>query len=127
MQSSWQNEYDLTLVLYSAAAEATYLSGHFGEMEQFVEVLLNRANIVLDKVKVYNSKIQACLLQGDPKEALSIGLEVLNLLGVILVEAPSQLDVQRGLEETASLLAGRKIEDLIDLPEMTCNVLADSP
>jgi len=116
---SWQSEYDLTLALCSQAAEAAYLSGHFDEMEQLVDVVLNHASTVLDQVKAYDSRIQACLSQGDPKEALKIGLEVLKLLGVIVVETPSQLDVQRGLEETASLLAGREIEGLIELPEMT--------
>ncbi|MFN6498647.1 MAG: AAA family ATPase [Nostoc sp. DedQUE01] len=116
---SWQYEYDLTLVLHSEAAETAYLSGHFDEMERLVEEVLNRAKTVLDTVKAYDSRIQAWLSRGDPKEALKTGLEVLQLLGISLVEAPSQLDVQAGLEETASRLAGREIEDLIDLPEMT--------
>ncbi|WP_341530501.1 serine/threonine-protein kinase PknK [Nostoc sp. UHCC 0302] len=119
---SWQSAYDLTLALYSQAAEAAYLSGHFDEMERFVEEVLNHAKTVLDKVKAYDSQIQACLSQGNPKEALRIGLEVLKLLGIILVETPSQLDMQTGLEETASLLAGQEIEDLIDLPQMTDSV-----
>jgi len=116
---SWQREYDLTLVLHSEAAEAAYLSGRFDEMERLVESVLNRAKTVLDTVKVYDSRIQAWMSWGEPKEALETGLEVLQLLGIRLVEDPSQLDVQAGLEETASLLAGREIEDLIDLPEMT--------
>ncbi|HEY9831217.1 MAG TPA: AAA family ATPase [Stenomitos sp.] len=115
---SWQREYDLTLVLHSEAAEAAYLSGHFDSMERLVEEVLSHAKTVIDKVKAYDSRIQAWLSQGDPKEALKTGLEVLQLLGISLVKAPSQLDVQAGLEETASRLAGRKIEDLIDLPEM---------
>jgi predicted ATPase len=40
---SWQSEYDLTLALYSEAAEAAYLQGRFDEMEQLVEVVLDRA------------------------------------------------------------------------------------
>ncbi|MEH1960008.1 MAG: AAA family ATPase [Nostoc sp.] len=116
---SWQREYDLTLALHSEAAEAAYLSGHFDKMERLVEEVLNRAKTVLDTVKAYDSRIQAWLSRGDPKEALKTGLEVLQLLGISLVEAPSQLDVQAGLEETASRLVGREIEDLIDLPEMT--------
>ncbi|MEH2072103.1 MAG: PAS domain S-box protein [Nostoc sp.] len=116
---SWQSEYDLTLALYSESAEAAYLHGRFREMEQFVEVVLDRAKTVLDKVQVYNSRIQGYLSQGNLGEALKTGLEVLKLLGVILPENPSQLDVQRGLEETASLLAGREIADLINLPKMT--------
>lgn len=115
---SW-HEYELTLALYSEAAEAAYLHGRFSEMEQFVEVVLDRAKTVVDKVQVYDSRIQGYLSQGNPKEALKTGLEVLKLLGVILPENPSQLDVQRGLKETAALLAGREIKDLIDLPKMT--------
>ncbi|MDZ8025353.1 MAG: AAA family ATPase [Nostoc sp. DedQUE11] len=116
---SWQREYNLTLMLHSEAAEAAYLSGHFDEMERLVEEVLNRAKTVLDTVKAYDSRIQAWLSRGDTKEALKTGLEVLQLLGISLVEDPSQLDVQAGLEETASQFAGREIEDLIDLPEMT--------
>ncbi|HEY9846737.1 MAG TPA: AAA family ATPase, partial [Candidatus Caenarcaniphilales bacterium] len=116
---SWQREYDLTLALHSEAAEAAYLNGHFDAMERLVEEVLSHAKTVLDTVKAYDSRIQAWLSRGDPKEALKTGLEVLQLLGINLVEAPSQLDVQAGLEETASRFAGREIEDLIDLPEMT--------
>ncbi|KAB8318675.1 PAS domain S-box protein [Tolypothrix campylonemoides VB511288] len=116
---SWQNEYDLTLALYSQAAGAAYLHGCFDEMEQFVEVVLDRAKTAIDKVQVYDSRIQRYLSQGNPKSALKIGLEVLHLLEVNLIENPSQLDVQKGLEETSALLGGREIEDLIDLPKMT--------
>ncbi|MFN6449320.1 MAG: PAS domain S-box protein, partial [Nostoc sp. DedSLP05] len=116
---SWLSEYDLTLALYSQAAEAAYLHGCFDEMEQFVEVVLNNAKTAIDKVQVYDSKIQAFLSQGKLKEALKTGLEVLKLFGVTLIETPSQLEVQKELEETSSLLAEQKIEDLIELPEMT--------
>ncbi|MEG4989832.1 PAS domain S-box protein [Microcoleus sp. BR0-C5] len=116
---SWQTEYDLTLALYSEAAEAAYLQGCFDEMEQLGEVVLARAKTVVDKVQVYDSSIQRYLSQGNLKEALKIGLEVLKLLGVILQENPSELDVRGGLESTAALLAEREIEDLINLPEMT--------
>jgi predicted ATPase len=116
---SWQREYDLTLALYSEAAEAAYLQGRFDEMEQLVEVVLNRAKTVVDKVQVYDSRIQRYLSQGNLKEALKTGLEVLKLLGIDLIENPSQADIQRELESTAALLAEREIEDLINLPEMT--------
>ncbi|MBV9386505.1 MAG: PAS domain S-box protein [Chroococcidiopsidaceae cyanobacterium CP_BM_ER_R8_30] len=118
-RESWQSEYDLTLALHSEAAGVAYLEGRFAEMEQFVEVVLNNAKTVVDKVQVYDSRIQSYLSQGNLKEAIKIGLEALKLLGVNLRETLSQSDVQRGLEETASLLAGREIEDLIHLPEMT--------
>jgi predicted ATPase len=118
-QEDWQREYTLTLTLHSEAAEAAYLSGYYDEMERLIEAVLSQAKTVLDTVKVYDSRIQAWLSRGDPKEALKTGLEVLRLLGIDLVEVPSQLDIQAELEETTARLAGREIEDLIDLPEMT--------
>ena len=116
---SWQSEYDLTLALYSEAAEVAYLQGCFDEMEQLVEVVLDRAKTVVDKVQAYNSRIQGYLSQGNLKKALKTGLEALKLLGIDLIENPSQADIQRELESTAALLAEREIEDLINLPEMT--------
>jgi len=116
---SWQSEYDLTLALYSEAAEAACLQGCFDEMEQLVEVVLDRAKTVVDKVQAYDSRIQGYLSQGNLKEALKTGLEALKLLGIDLIENPSQADIQRELESTAALLAEREIEDLINLPEMT--------
>ena len=116
---SWQSEYDLTLALYSEAAEAAYLQGCFDEMEQLVEVVLDRAKTVVDKVQAYDSRIQGYLSQGNLKSALKTGLEALKLLGIDLIENPSQADIQRELESTAALLAEREIEDLVNLPEMT--------
>nr|WP_243147620.1 AAA family ATPase [Scytonema sp. UIC 10036] len=118
-RESWHNQYDLTLALYSQAAGAAYLHGRFDEMEQLVEVVLNRAKTVVDKVQAYDSRIQGYLSQGNLKEALKTGLEALKLLGIDLIENPSQADIQRELESTATLLAEREIKDLINLPEMT--------
>jgi predicted ATPase/signal transduction histidine kinase/tRNA A-37 threonylcarbamoyl transferase component Bud32 len=116
--NSWQNSYDLTLALYEEAVEAAYLNGDFIAMERLALIVLNHAKTVLEKVKVYDVKIQAAGAKGNFKEAIKIGLVVLKLLGVILPEDPSQLDIQRGFEETASLYAGQEIEELINLPEM---------
>ncbi|MBD1922696.1 AAA family ATPase [Microcoleus sp. FACHB-831] len=116
---SWQRQYHLTLSLYDEATEAAYLNGDFEQMEQLAEVVLNYSKTVLDKVKVYDSKILAAGAQGNLKESIKIGLQVLKLLGVSLPEEPSQLDIQRGFEETALLYAEQEIEELINLPDMT--------
>jgi predicted ATPase len=73
---SWQRQYHLTLSLYEEVAEAAYLNGDFEQMEQLAEVVLNHAKTVLEKVKVYDVKIQAAGAQGNFKEAIKIGLQV---------------------------------------------------
>jgi predicted ATPase/signal transduction histidine kinase/tRNA A-37 threonylcarbamoyl transferase component Bud32 len=117
--NSWQNSYDLTLAIHEEAVEAAYLNGDFIAMEQLAEVVLNHAETVLEKVKVYDVKIQAAGAQGNFKQAIKIGLQVLKLLGVILPEEPSQLDIQKGFQETASLYVEQEIEALISLPDMS--------
>jgi len=116
---AWQSQYELTLALHDEAAEAAYLSGDFEEMERLAEVLRNCASTLLDKVKAYEVNIQACIAQNKILEAVKIALQVLKLLGVEFPEKPSQLDIQRGLEEITSNLASKRISDLIDLPKMT--------
>jgi PAS domain S-box-containing protein len=115
---SWQKSYDLTLALYSEAAEAAYLNGDFIGMEQLALVVLNHAKTVLDKVKVYEVKILACMAQSEQLSAINTALAVLKAFEVEFPDVPRQLDIELGLEETTSNLVGKRIEDLIDLPTL---------
>jgi predicted ATPase/signal transduction histidine kinase/CheY-like chemotaxis protein/tRNA A-37 threonylcarbamoyl transferase component Bud32 len=115
---SWHSQYELTLALYNAAVEIAYLNGDFEQMEAWANTVLTQANTAIDSMKVYESKIQACMAQTRQLEAVRIGLQALKQLGVELPESPTPADIQRTLTETATHLAGRKIEDLIHLPLM---------
>ncbi len=115
---SWDIKYELTLALYEAAAEAAYLNGEFEQTEQLVQVVLAKANTLLEKVKVYEVTIQAYGAQGKAIKAVKTALAFLTLLGVQFPEHPSQTDVQKEMEITTSILVNRNIEELIDLPEM---------
>jgi PAS domain S-box-containing protein len=116
---SWDAQYDLTLALHVEAAEAAYLSGEFEQMEQLADTVLVHARALLDKVKVYQVQIQALTIQTKAREALQVAFAVLKSLGVDLPEHPDPSDVARGLQETQAALAGKLIEDLVDLPMMT--------
>jgi predicted ATPase/signal transduction histidine kinase len=115
---SWQSQYDLTLALYEDAAEAAHLSGSFEEMERLSQVVLQQAKTLLEKVKVYDIQIQAYAAQNKLLEAVKTGLAVLKLLGIEIPDQPTQSDLQMELEEVKSNLAGKRIEDFINLPEM---------
>jgi len=118
-EDSWERQYALTLALYEEAAEAAYLSTNFAETERLVDTVLNHAETVLDKVKVYEVKIQLYIAQNKLSEAIETGLQILALLGIEFPAVPGDADVKRGLEETRLLLAEKPIEDLINLPAMT--------
>jgi len=114
----WESQYELTLNLYSEATEAAYLNGNFEEMEKLALVVQNNAKNVLDKIRIYDSQIQANVSQGKLKESVKIGLQVLEKLGLSLTENPRELEIQSVFEETASLYAEKEIEELINLPPM---------
>ncbi|HEY9614982.1 AAA family ATPase [Allocoleopsis sp.] len=116
---SWESQYNLTLALYVEAAEAAYLSTDFQKMEQLVELVLQQANALLDRVKVYEVKMLAYVAQNKLMETVKTGLQVLKLLGITLPENPTKLNVLLGLFRTKCTLWGKQIEDLTHLPEMT--------
>ncbi|WP_414624883.1 protein kinase domain-containing protein [Calothrix sp. CCY 0018] len=116
---SWKTQYHLSLSLHEALAEVTYLTGDFQASEDFVEVVLAKAKTLLEKIKVYEIRIQAYGAQGKAIEAVNAALNVLKQLGIEFPENPSQSDVEMAIAQTTSNLAGRKIEELVDLPEMT--------
>jgi len=117
--SSWKNQYELTLNIYVESVEAAYFSREFELMEQLAGTVLLQGRTLLDKIKVYQVKIQAYVVQRRQPEAIAIAREVLAQFGVILPDNPSELNIQRELEQTAAKLAGKNIEDLINLPLMT--------
>jgi predicted ATPase/signal transduction histidine kinase len=114
---SWETKHHLTLALYEAATEAAYLAGNFEQMERFAEVVLVRKPI-LEKVKIYEVKIQAYGAQNQALEAVNTALTFLKLLGVEFPEHPSESDIHLAMAELTSNLNGRQIEDLINLPDM---------
>ncbi|MBN3871486.1 ATP-binding sensor histidine kinase [Nostoc sp. JL33] len=115
----WQNQYELTLNLYVTAAEAAYLNGDFEGMELLAAVVLQQTQTIFDKVKIYEIQIAALTAQSQMLEAIAVGKEALSQLGVDLPNAPDEAEIGKGLQDVASLLQGREIAELIDLPVMS--------
>ncbi|MEG4352602.1 AAA family ATPase [Microcoleus sp. LAD1_D3] len=118
-KKSWSQQYNLTLDLYLEAAETAYTIANYDEMERLSGVVLQKAKTLLEKVKIYEIKMQAYCAQTKFMEAIDIGLEVLKLLGVELPQRPNQSDLAQEMEQIKFALAGRQAQDLIDLPPMT--------
>ncbi|MEC4813938.1 MAG: AAA family ATPase [Scytonema sp. PMC 1069.18] len=114
----WQRQYDLTVTLYLEAAEAACLADRLEEVELWTEVILQKAKTLLDTVKAYEIKIQAYYGRQQSSEAMKIGLQALQLLGVDIPKQPNQANLAYCLEETKAIWAGQNIEDLIDMPKM---------
>jgi predicted ATPase/signal transduction histidine kinase len=115
----WLSEYDLTLNLYVAAAEAAYLNGDFEGMEQMTALVLDSSQTILDKIKVYEIQILARIAQSQMLEAIAVAKDALQQLGVELPGEPSEAKIGKALQAVNCQLQGRQIQELADLPLMT--------
>jgi PAS domain S-box-containing protein len=115
----WQNHYRLTLQLHEESTEVMYLNGDFEQMDRLAQIVLQKANTLLDKIKVYQVKIQAFKAQNQIKQSLNFGLDILKLLGIDLPKDPEPTEIPVAFEQTQLALQGKHIQDLIDLPNMT--------
>ncbi|MEH2240425.1 trifunctional serine/threonine-protein kinase/ATP-binding protein/sensor histidine kinase, partial [Nostoc sp.] len=115
----WQDQYELALSLYVAATEAAYLNADFDGMEQIAVQVLQSAQTILDKVKIYEIQIAAQTAQSRMLEAIAVGRDALLQLGVELPSEPNDAEIGKALQVLASQLEGKRIEELADLPVMT--------
>jgi predicted ATPase/signal transduction histidine kinase len=83
---SWQSQYELTLKLYIETVEAEYLNINFERSIHLNEVALQNTTTLLDRVKLYEAKMQIYIAQQEMVKAIEIGLEVLEKLDIHLIE-----------------------------------------
>ncbi|ACC81220.1 trifunctional serine/threonine-protein kinase/ATP-binding protein/sensor histidine kinase [Nostoc punctiforme] len=114
----WQSQYELTLALHESAADAAYLSGAYEQMEKLTQTVIQQAKTPLDQVGIYETKIQAYTAKNDVLGAIAIARQGMSKFGVVFPETPTPQDIQQALQETANLINGRDIAELVDLPVM---------
>ncbi|WP_427159700.1 trifunctional serine/threonine-protein kinase/ATP-binding protein/sensor histidine kinase [Aliinostoc sp. HNIBRCY26] len=113
---SWNKNYYLTRCIYESAAEVALLSCDFKKMESLIEIVIKNTHNLLEQVKVYEIKLQAYQLQNQQMQAIKIGREILQKLGVILPESITISDIQQRVQNTLNQLSNYTLEDLINLP-----------
>ncbi|MEG4115554.1 MULTISPECIES: ATP-binding protein, partial [unclassified Microcoleus] len=115
----WVHQYELTLNLYVAAAEVVYLNHDFDGMEQMATLVLQSAQTILDKVKIYEILIVAQTAQGKTLEAIALGRDALLQLGVKLPTETDETKIGKALQTLGSQQGGKLIEELVNLPLMS--------
>ncbi|MBC2713845.1 MAG: AAA family ATPase [Desulfobacteraceae bacterium] len=115
----WHDDYDLTLTLYNEICEIAYLTGDHNNADKYYSTILKHAKSPFDKVRAYEIKIIMFTGSNQPADAISLGIEALNLLGMSLPKKASKLGIAIGLVNAKWLLRNKTKEDLINLPEIT--------
>ncbi|MEG4577291.1 AAA family ATPase, partial [Microcoleus sp. N3A4] len=118
-KNAWQQQYEMTLALHELAAEVAMLCGDFEAMEQFIDIVIQQAHSLSEKVNVYCIRIQSHISQSKLTSAIAIAQPVLQQLGVTFPETPTPSDIQQEIQQIEELIGDREIADLVHLPEMT--------
>ncbi|MBY4676632.1 AAA family ATPase [Marinobacterium arenosum] len=109
----WQRDYRLALALHSNAAEAAYSNAAFDEMERHIEQVLAQADTLMDKVRVYEIRIQAEVARNRFEQALETALQLLALLGIKLPRHPSRWQLRLSQLRLRWLLRGSRPQRLL--------------
>jgi predicted ATPase len=103
---AWQRQYEITLSLHDLAAEVAFLAGAFEQMDEWIEAVIDRAKTPLERVPVYQVRIQALVARNQFVEAIAIGQSVFRMLGVNLPDEPTLDDIRLLKQEIDALIEG---------------------
>ncbi|OJJ25287.1 serine/threonine protein kinase [Roseofilum reptotaenium AO1-A] len=115
---TWQAEYELTLNLHLEATEVSYLKSDFDSMERLGKIVIDRARTVVDRIKVYETQLQAYAVQSRFGDGIDVGLQCLRLLGIDLSDNPDMTEIESWLARTQAALDPFTLEELLNRPEM---------
>jgi predicted ATPase/transcriptional regulator with GAF, ATPase, and Fis domain len=117
----WEDNYEFMLALHLNTAECEYLCGDLGQAEEEVTELLARACTRLDKARIYRMKVVRYEYLSRYGEAIQIGKEALDLLGLKFPDsaADREIALEAELATIKDLIGTRSIESLIRLPIMS--------
>ncbi len=116
--SAWEHQYSLALALHENLAEAALLSENIETVPDLVQVVFDRAQTPIDRVKSYETLVEFHTLHKQYSQAIDRGLEILQQLGIKLTAQPSKLILSREVAKTKIALWGKSNEQLLNLPSI---------
>ena len=117
-ENSWERRHELIFALECKRAECEFLTGQLAVAEERLVVLSNRAATTIEQAVVACLRIDVCTALNQGSRAVAICLNYLRHVGIEWSPHPEDEEVQREYKRIWSLLGGRAIEYLVDLPRM---------
>jgi predicted ATPase len=115
----WRESYDRSLQLHNAAAEVSYCTAQFDDVEKYVDAVLLNAKSLQDTLHARSTRIFTLGSRGRAQEAIENGLTTLKHLGQKLPSNPSHAHLLFSMWRTKRLLRDRSNNAILRLPVMT--------
>lgn len=118
-KDAFETQRKLAFDLYSDAAESEYLNSKLDRAEAWTTIAMQHAETTAEKVRVLDIRMLFQASRNQLEDVVATGLNALDLLGVHIVRTAGPAEIGQALGRVQEVLAGRKANDLWDLPELT--------
>src|SRR5215471_19046232 len=118
-EDSWERRRELTFELELHRAECEFFTGELAAAENRLTLLSACAADTVERAAVACLRIDVCTTRGRMSEAVAVGLECLQHVGVAWTAHPADEEVRREYQRIWSKRGGRAIDQMVDLPLMT--------
>ncbi|SFT50512.1 AAA family ATPase [Paraburkholderia aspalathi] len=117
-EDCWARRHALIFALELNRAECEFLTGQLSVAEERLAALSSRATTTVEQAKIACLRMDVCATLDQSDRAVAVGLDYLRHVGIEWSLHPKEDAVPGEYRRIGSLLAGRTIESLIDLPLM---------
>jgi predicted ATPase/signal transduction histidine kinase/CheY-like chemotaxis protein len=107
---SWESNYQISFDLYKLRAELEYLNGNFEQSENWINLILKQAKSTSERVTIYGLLIIQLSMRTKYAEAMQVGLNTLNLLGIDLVTENLEIEFKKELLKVKANLGNELVE-----------------
>jgi predicted ATPase/signal transduction histidine kinase/CheY-like chemotaxis protein len=114
-ENSWDTDYEKSVELNTLLIEVYYLNLEFEKAKKLFDNTLKKVKIKNDKIKIVQIEIFSLIAQNRSKEALDLGLEILNEYGI---ELPEDDDFNKYYTKLFDLYDVNDVKSLKQLPKM---------
>jgi PAS domain S-box-containing protein len=115
----WNRRHELIFALELHRSECEFLTGQLSAADERLAALSIRAATAVEQALVACLHMDVCTNLGESGRAVDVCLNCLKHLGIEWSPHPKAEEVRREYEGVWSMLPGRAIGDLIDLPLMS--------
>jgi PAS domain S-box-containing protein len=122
----WERAYRLAFELELHLVDCKFVTGQIEFAERRLLMLTGRSSGLSDLATVVGRQMILYNYLGQIEKAHAIAIDCLSRIGIIISSHPTHEDIEREYRDLQDNIAGRVIEDFVDLPAMTDELWLDA-
>lgn len=115
---AWEAAYQLSYDIHKELTEVSYLCGDYDVTDKHFAIVDKMAKNSMDRIRVYEVKINSFKAINDLPSAIDLGLEALSVLGRNIPRHPSKARVMASILKNEIKLKGISNKSILALPIM---------